>query len=167
MPLVANLKPIPTEVTLRLSPPRPSRRQDDQDRSFSRMYQGRPSIGPVRSDSAIFLERDFSEDTTLLFGEEDEPMSRYDPKEPWASPRGERKSRKTTPPKHNFLPGLTQIANRVRQRSVYTGDFYMSRRTQCKLDQNLCARWTACLCDVLNYATIRLLRAPPKQDATK
>eukprot|EP01051_Picozoa_sp_SAG22_P009094 SAG22_NODE_732_length_7583_cov_3.250134_6_plen_201_part_00 len=134
--MAADLKPLPMEVSLRLSPTRPNRRSESQNESFTRMYQGRPSIGPVKSDSAMFLAMDFSEGTSGMHDEDDEDggggfsAPQYDPKEPWASPRGAVRQRKSTPPRHNFLPGLTQLAQRVRQRSIYTGDFNMTRKTQ-------------------------------------
>lgn len=71
MPLAADLKPLPREVSLRLSPTRPNRQERDQDQSFSRMYQGRPSMGPSKSDTAIFLSKDFSEATAGWGDDED------------------------------------------------------------------------------------------------
>ena len=51
----------------------------------------------------------------------------YDPTDPWSSPRGSQRS--TTPPlpRHNFCPGLSELAAKVRQRSIYTGNFKMTR----------------------------------------
>eukprot|EP01048_Picozoa_sp_COSAG05_P011194 COSAG05_NODE_1040_length_6068_cov_46.397219_3_plen_179_part_00 len=97
------------------------------DRSFTRMSNGRHSVEPSMSQAARLLQSFTGSDIDI---DDDIPAANfvYDPTDPWSSPRGPQ--RETTPPlpRHNFCPGLSELAAKVRQRSIYTGNFKMSRR---------------------------------------
>jgi hypothetical protein len=99
------------------------------------MSGGRASVGPRQTQAAKLLAS-FNAVTGDSDDEEYDNAAAldaiskisYDKNDPWSSPRGSH--RETTPPlaRHNFCPGITDLARKLRQRSIYTGNFKMSRQ---------------------------------------
>ena len=123
------------DVLLRLSPTKPSAREADVSRSFSRMSTGRTSVAEYRSEARAFLDRytpDYDGDA-LDSGVGDVT---YDPADPWSSPRGAPRASSPQFPARNFKPGLSALAARVRQREVFCppGGYGVGKKTMLGLD---------------------------------